>query len=80
MAKGFDRTLDECVERMLRGESIEQCLAAHPEKAEELRPLLEVVLAARQASAIEPRPEFKAQVEYQLTSALQQAAAVRKRG
>ena len=70
MAKGFDQTLDECIDRMLRGESIEQCLASHPEKEAELRPLLEVALLTQQSSAIEPRPEFKARASYQLASAL----------
>lgn len=79
MTKGFDLILDECLERVLRGESIERCLAAYPGKAAELRPLLEVALAARQASAIEPRPEFKAQAKHQLTSMLQEVAAAKGR-
>jgi len=36
----FDRVLDECIDRLSRGGSIEECLAAYPELAGELRPLL----------------------------------------
>ncbi len=70
MAKDFEHILDECIERLLQGESVEQCLQAYPEQAAELEPLLRVALAARKASAIEPRPEFKAQARYRIQSAL----------
>ena len=67
----FSDILDECLERLLvKGETLEQCLANHPEQAVELRPLLETALAAKQASAIEPSPEFKARARYQFHSAL----------
>ena len=70
MSREFEAILDECLQRLLEGESVEQCLARYPEQAAELEPLLQVALAAREASAIEPRPEFKAQVRYRLQSAL----------
>jgi hypothetical protein len=70
MAKEIERILDECIDRLLQGESVEQCLQDYPEQAAELEPLLRVSLAAQKASAIEPRPEFKAKVRYQIQSAL----------
>ena len=70
MAEGFEDILNECIDCLLRGESLEQCLQRYPEQAAELRPLLQVALAAQQASAIEPRAEFKAQARYQFHSLL----------
>lgn len=71
--KKFSDILDECLEHLLvKGETLEQCLANHPEQAVELRPLLETALATKQASAIVPSPEFKARARYQFHSALQE--------
>lgn len=68
----FDDILDECLERLLaKGETLEQCLQSYPEQAAELKPLLETALATKRASAIEPRPEFRARARYQFHSALQ---------
>ena len=63
--------LNECTERLLRGESVEQCLQRYPEQAPDLEPLLRVTAAARRASsAVEPRPEFKARVRHEVQSQL----------
>jgi hypothetical protein len=63
--------LNECTERLLRGESVEQCLQRYPEQAPDLEPLLRVAAAARRASsAVEPRPEFKARVRHEVQSQL----------
>lgn len=77
--KEFNNILDECLERILGGETLEQCLKLYPEQAAELKPLLETVLAVKEASAVEPRPEFKARARYQFRSALQEKAAGRSR-
>ena len=70
MAEGVEDILNGCIDCLLRGESLEQCLQQYPEQAAELRPLLQVALAAQQASAVEPRAEFKAQARYQMHSLL----------
>jgi len=71
MANRFDDILSECTERVLRGESLEQCLQRYPEQALELEPLLRVAVAARRtSSALEPRPEFKARVRHEVQSQL----------
>jgi hypothetical protein len=55
--------LDECLERILRGESAADCLKAYPEQASQLKPLLETsVTLFQQSSAIQPTAEFKAEV------------------
>jgi len=75
----FDDILDDCLERLLaKGETLEQCLASYPEQAVELKPLLETALETKQASAIEPRPEFKARARYQFRSALQEMEPKRR--
>ncbi len=43
--------LNDCIERMLRGESIQSCIERYPGHAAELLPLLKVAQAAMQASA-----------------------------
>jgi len=71
--KEFNNILDECLERLLvKGETIEQCLASYPEQAAELEPLLQTTVAAKKALAIQPSSEFKAKARYQFHSALQE--------
>ncbi len=78
--KEFNNILNECLERLLvKGESLEQCLQSYPEQAAELKPLLETALAAREASAIQPRPDFRARARYQFQSALKETAAGKSR-
>lgn len=78
--KEFNNILDECLERIvLDGETMEQCLRLYPEQAAELKPLLETVLSVKEASAIQPRPEFKARARYQFRSALGEKAAPKHR-
>lgn len=78
--KEFDNILDDCLERLLvKGESLEQCLERYPAQAAELKPLLETAMVAREASAIQPRPDFRARARYQFHSALKETAAGRSR-
>ncbi len=71
MTRHFDDILNECIERVLQGESAERCLQRHPEQAAELEPLLRVTAASRESSsAVEPRPEFKARTRYEIQSRL----------
>jgi len=79
-SREFDNVLDECLERLLaKGETVEQCLRSFPERADELEPLLETALAAKKASAIQPRPEFRDRARYQFYSALQERERKRSR-
>ena len=78
--KEFDNILNDCLERLLvKGESLEQCLERYPAQAAELKPLLETALAAKEASAIQPRPDFRARARYQFQSALKETAAGKSR-
>lgn len=78
--KEFNNILDECLERLLvGGETLEQCLQRYPEQASELEPLLETALIIKEASAVQPRAEFKAMASYQFRSALQEAVSLKER-
>jgi hypothetical protein len=71
MNRKLEDILDECLERMLKGESIEDCLNAYPEQASELEPLLKTSLDLMQrASTIQPSLEFKAKARSQLRAML----------
>lgn len=59
--------LNECLERIFKGESIETCLNAYPEQASKLEPLLKTSLVLmRKSAAIQPDAEYKARAQYQL--------------
>ncbi len=78
-SRKFNNILDECLERLLvKGETIEQCLRSYPEQADELESLLQTALATKQASAIQPRPEFRAKARYQFRLALQEIEPKRR--
>lgn len=67
----IENILDDCLERLFKGESIEDCLRDYPWQASELEPLLKTSLALLQKSAtIQPNPEFKAKVHSQLQGML----------
>jgi len=79
-SREFDNILDECLERLLiKGETVEQCLESYPEQADELKPLLQTALVTKKASAIQPRPDFRARARYQFRSALQATEPKRSR-
>ena len=78
MTRDFDDILNQCVESMLAGDSIEACLARYPEHARELEPLLRTAFATAQASHVEPRPEFRAAARQRLMTALAQRAERRR--
>ena len=66
----FENILDDCLERLVGGETVERCLGSYPEQALELEPLLRTAQATREASAIAPRAEFRARARYEFRSAL----------
>jgi len=73
--KDFENILEDCLERlMVGGETIEDCLNAYPQHAASLKSLLHTALLTKNATCIEPRPEFKASARYRFRTALQEAA------
>jgi hypothetical protein len=70
--KEFDNILDECLERVMKGEDILACLADHPEHAAELEPLLKTALDTRNAAAVKPRPEFRQRAGYEYQAVIRE--------
>ncbi len=70
MDKNFDRILDECIDRINRGESLEACLADHPEYAERLEPLLRAMLQTQGAYSFVPSASTKRAAKQRFNLAL----------
>jgi len=66
----FDNILNDCLDRMVGGGAVEQCLADYPEAAVELEPLLRMAAATRAAVAVVPRSDFRARARYEFRAAL----------
>ncbi len=77
--KKFNNILNECLDKILQGESVEQCLKLYPDHASELEPLLRTAQTARKAAAVQPRAEFKARARYEFQSALREMKTQRSR-
>jgi len=74
MAKKLENIFNECLERILQGESLESCLASYPKEAAQLEPLLRTALGfSWRASSVQARPEFKARARLRLGAAQVQA-------
>jgi hypothetical protein len=50
---GFSNALEDCLNAIGHGQTIEECLAHHPKHAERLRPYLQAVIQMRQSSQSE---------------------------
>lgn len=70
-ASDFDNVLNECLEMLSAGQDVSQCLAAYPEHASELAPLLRVASATMRLShSIAPSAEAKARGLARMNDAL----------
>ncbi|MBM3943874.1 MAG: hypothetical protein FJ317_00080 [SAR202 cluster bacterium] len=70
MSQELQQILDECIERLASGESIESCVAAYPEHREQLLPLLEAAWRGfTAAEAIPVDTTAKARGLYRLNEA-----------
>ncbi|MFA5374262.1 MAG: beta-propeller domain-containing protein [Dehalococcoidia bacterium] len=82
MRDDLEKILDECIDRMNSGESLEDCLASYPDRAEELRPLLSAVGAIRTADLPAINQKAKSAAKIRLNAALvekREEAGVMKR-
>ena len=71
MARRFDDILDECVERIQQGASLEECLASFPEHAAELEPALRALSEVLAAYSFAPSPAAKAAARQRFYAALE---------
>ena len=79
MKREFDNILNECLDRLAQGESLEGCLETYPDHADELAPVLRMAQATQQfAATVNPRPDFKAQALYRLTQSMAEGRHKRK--
>ena len=61
MSGNFSEALNDCLERLKRGETTHSCLRRYPDLADELEPLLQVAVATmRAAESAAPSPSAKA--------------------
>jgi len=60
MSEMIEDILDACIDGMVaRGDTVEECLARYPGRAEELEPLLRAAITAWEGYEAEPRGEFQ---------------------
>jgi hypothetical protein len=79
MNKDLDALLDECIDRMNSGESLEECLASYPEHSGALRPLLTTVRAVHQDSSAIPGATARSVTRRHLDAALAHSDRVRQK-
>ena len=70
MRDDIEKILDECIDRMNGGESLEDCLASYPEHVEELRPLLLAAGEIRNAELPVINQKAKSAAKIRLNAAL----------
>jgi hypothetical protein len=75
----INETLNQCLDRLLKGEPISQILADYPDQASELEPLLRIAVATQAFSRVQPRLDFKARARYEFMSAARELEAQPKR-
>ncbi len=76
MSKRVEDILDICLDRMTReGWTLEKCLEAYPEYADQLEPLLRAGASLTQASSTEPRPEYKRALRQRVVASIHSKAS-----
>lgn len=79
MPDDFDQILDECIDRLSRGDNLADCLSDYPAYSEKLKPLLQSMHDVQKAYAFVPSAETKRAARQKLHAALgkrQQATPV----
>jgi len=71
MPNDFDKILDECIDRINRGESLESCLTDYPEYVEQLEPLLQAILQTKEAYSFAPSASTKRVARQRFNAALE---------
>ncbi|MFC2017734.1 DUF4382 domain-containing protein [Chloroflexota bacterium] len=73
MAEMFDDILDKCIDRINRGDRLEDCLADYPEHADELKLPLESVFSTRDAYSYKPQPSARQRARQRFNVALRES-------
>lgn len=70
MAEDFNQILDECIDRINRGDSPAECLSDYPEYAERMKPLLQAMAGIQKTCAFTPSPDAKRAARQKFYAAL----------
>ncbi|MFC1980930.1 DUF4382 domain-containing protein [Chloroflexota bacterium] len=70
MSIEFDNILDECIDLINSGETLEACLAKYPDYAEQIEPLLKVIVQTREAYSFEVSRTAKVAARQRFNTAL----------
>ena len=68
MAADLATALEDCLERLAEGETLDACLARYPQHANELRACLGTAARLEKGSQLRPTPAFKAHARTRLTT------------
>ena len=72
MSQEFNEALNDCLDRLVQGDDIRECLRRYPQRAGELEPLLHVALATIRASEeVRPDPDARARNFARFSEAVQ---------
>jgi hypothetical protein len=71
MVNNFDKILDECIDRINSGESVESCLADYSSYSEQLKPLLQAIIATKKIYTFLPRKDVKTAAKRSFEAALE---------
>ena len=66
----FENILSDCLDRLIKGKTIESCLKSYPHYAAELEPLLKTAQETLVAAAIKPSPEFRQRAANEFQTAI----------
>jgi len=70
--------LDDCIEQVEKGSSIEACLSEYPDMREELEPLLHIALSISSIPKVQPSPEFVTLSKLRLMNRIKQESVPTK--
>ncbi len=67
--------LDDCLERIKKGETIEACLSGYPQARQEMEPMLRAALSLSSLPRVQPSPEFVTSSSSRLINRISQDTA-----
>ncbi len=74
MASDFEQILDQCIDRVNRGESPEACATDYPQYASRLEPLLQTMSQTQQTYVFTPSSDAKREARQKLLAAMEKQA------
>ena len=75
MGNNLAGVLEDCIVRLRRGESIEDCLARYPEMRSQLEPRLNMVNSVYRLPGVTPSAKFRSAARARLMSRIWQQSA-----